>query len=213
MIRKLVLLFAACMLVAGLASAEVFKNFFCDGYGDMVGDVGSVVYTGSILGGDLAPGIWSVSIDDTGWPTDPGARWDYLWNTFYVYTPGSPSVWIATFDSPLLATRPVLYLEHTGHGSMSGVADMRFQYIDQDNDGVLDADECSGNGLSGMVIIIEDGVGEYASLCGNGSYQGGFTRDCDTHADHVQFQMSLALHDCGMGTEPASWGAVKALYQ
>ena len=213
MMKKLVIIFAACLLVAGATSADIPKSFFCDGNGNMVTDVGSVIYSGNILGGDLAPGTWSISIDDTGWPTDPGPRWDYLWTTFYVYAPGTPSVWVATFDTPLLATRPVLFLEHTGFGTMSGVADMRFQVTDWDADGELDPDECPGSGLSGMVIIIEDGTGDYAPYCGDGSYQGGFTRECATYDDHVQFQMSIDLYECGMATEQTSWGTIKALYQ
>jgi hypothetical protein len=213
MMKRLVLVFAACLLVAGVASADITVNFFCQGTGNMVADVGSVVYGGQIVGGDLAPGIWSISLDDTGWPVDPGPRWDYLWNTFYIYSPGSPSVWTATFDAPLLATRPTLYIEQTGVGSMSGVADMRFQFTDWDGDGVLDPDECAGDGLSGIVIIIEDGTGDFASQCGDGTYQGGYTRDCATWADDVQFQMGIDLYECGMATEQASWGAIKALYQ
>lgn len=213
MMKKLAIIFAACLLVAGAASADITVNFFCQGTGNMVADVGAVVYSGQIIGGDLAPGVWSIGIDDTGWPTDAGPRWDYLWNTFYIYEVGAPSVWTATFDAPLLATRPVLYIEHTGVGSMAGVADMRFQVTDWDGDGVLDPDECAGDGLSGIVIIIEDGTGDYAALCGDGTYQGGYTRDCALFDDDVQFQMSIDLYECGMATEPASWGAIKALYQ
>jgi hypothetical protein len=214
MMKRLVLVFAACLLMAGVATADMTVMFFTVGAGNMVADVGSVIYSGQIVGGDLAPGIWSIAIDDTGWPVDPGPRWDYIWNTFYEYDPaGSPPVWTATFDTPLLATRPELYIEETGVGSMSGVADMRFQVIDWDEDGVLDADECAGDGLSGVVIIIEDGTGYYAALCGDGTYEGGYTRDCGTFHDDVQFQMTIDLYGCGMATEPASWGAIKALYQ
>jgi hypothetical protein len=213
MMKRLVLVFAACLLVAGVASADITVDFFGIGTGNMVADIGAVVYSGQIVAGDLAPGIWSISLDDTGWPVDPGPRWDYIWNTFYVYEPGTPDVWTAVFDTPLLATRPLLYIEQTGVGSMSGVADMRFQVTDWDGDGVLDPDECAGDGLTGTVIIIEDGTGDFASLCGDGTYQGGYTRDCTTWHDDVQFQMSIDLYECGMATEPASWGAIKALYQ
>ena len=213
MMRKLVLVFAACLLMAGVANAQTYV-FFTFGSGNMVADVGNVVYSGQIVGGDLAPGIWSIAIDDAGWPVDPGPRWDYLWNTFYLYdAEGVPPVWTATFDAPLLATRPALYIEQTGVGSMSGVADMRFQVTDWDEDGELDPDECSGNGLSGIVIIIEDGTGDFAALCGDGTYQGGYTRDCSSWHDDVQFQMTIDLYGCGMANEPASWGAIKALYQ
>jgi hypothetical protein len=213
MMKKLAIIFVACMLAAGVASADETVSFFCLGTGNMVADVGNVVYSGQIVSGDLAPGTWSIAIDDAGWPVDAGPRWDYIWNTFYIYEAGAPSVWTATFDAPLLATRPLLYIEHTGTGSMSGVADMRFQVTDWDDDGVLDPDECAGDGLTGIVIIIEDGTGYYASLCGDGTYQGGYTRDCTIFTDDVQFLMTIDLYECGMATEPASWGAIKALYQ
>jgi hypothetical protein len=213
MMKRLVLVFAACMFAAGVASADMTLDFSCQGSGNMVADVGNVLYSGGITVGDLAPGLWSISIDDTGWPTDPGPRWDYIWNTFYEYDAGEfPPVWTATFDTPLLSTRPALFLDHTGFGTMSGVADMRFQVIDWDGDGILDPDDCAFGGLSGIVIIIEDGTGDYADQCGDGTYQGDYARDCSVYDDDVSFQMSVDLYPCGMATEPSSWGAIKALY-
>ena len=219
MMKKLVFVFAICVFAAGTASADFNVTFTGQGTGNMVYD-SPVVYTGPVIGGDLVPGTWTISIDDTGWPptTNPTARWDYIWNTFYEYTPANPpiipdAVWTATFDTPLTASRPALFLDHQGTGTMSGVADMRFQVIDADGDMVLDPDECDGDGLSGIVIIIEDGTDYYADQCGNGSYQGGYTRNCSTWDDNVVFQMSIDLWPCGMAAEPASWGAIKALYQ
>jgi hypothetical protein len=171
-----------------------------------------VIYSGAIDGGDLAPGTWLMDVDDTGWPptSTPGPRWDYLWTTYYIYDPG-PMIWTGTFDNNYL------FLEKTGTGTMQGTCDLTFQIIDMDGDGVLDPGECM-DGLSGAVIIIQDGTGAYAQLCGQGTYEGFYFRDCDEGSptymlDNVDFNMQLDLEDCGMATGPSTWSAVKSLFE
>jgi hypothetical protein len=202
----------AVLLIAGVAAAQEYHfEFQCDGVGNMLQD-SPPVYTGDIFSGDLAPGSWLIQIDDTGWPGtgDPVARWDYLYLNYYVYDPG-PGIWTGTFEDNYL------YVEKTGQGSMQGIASMEFQIIDFDYDGVIDPEECI-DGLSGAVIIIEDGTGIYATLCGQGTYQGGYDRDCyvanPTYGlDDVWFTMYLDLDECGMATEASTWSAVKSLFK
>lgn len=209
---KVLAIVGAILLVAGIAgAAEYHFEFQCTGQGNMVQD-SPPVYTGSINTGDLAPGTWLIEIDDTGWPgtADQAARWDHIWLTYYVYNPVA-FVWIGTFDDNYL------YIEKTGEGSMQGIASMEFQIIDFDMDGVMDPNECI-DGLSGAVIIIEDGTGIYATLCGDGTYQGGYDRDCyvanPTYMlDDVWFTMYLDLTECGMDTEASTWSAVKGLFR
>jgi hypothetical protein len=209
--KKVLVLAAAALLVAGVAAAQVHYEFHCAGSGNMVQD-SPPVYSGNIDGGDLAPGTWSMETDDTGWPSiaTPAARWDYIWLNYYVYDPG-PQIWTGFFDGN------ALFLEKTGQGTMHGICDMTFQIIDLDGDGVLDPEECM-DGLSGAVIIIEDGTGIYTHLCGDGTYEGFYFRDCDAGSptymlDDVNFNMQLDLEDCGMAAEPATWSAVKALFE
>jgi hypothetical protein len=199
---------AATLLLVGVAGAQVHYEFHCAGTGNMAQD-SPPIYTGAIDGGDLAPGTWMMEIDDTGWPStaDPAARWDYIFLNYYVYDPGQ-QIWTGVFDC-------VLDLERTGQGTMYGFCDLVFQIIDLNGNGTMDPEECM-DGLSGAVIIIEDGTGIYAHLCGDGTYEGFYFRDCNAGPtymlDNVDFNMQLDLEDCGMSVQPATWSAVKSLF-
>jgi hypothetical protein len=208
---KALIIVAATLLLVGVAGAQVHYEFHCVGTGNMVAD-SPPFYTGAIDGGDLAPGAWQMEvIEDGSWPStaDPAARWAYIWNTYYVYDPGL-LIWTGVFNC-------VLDLEKTGQGTMHGYCDLVFQVIDMNGNGVMDPEECM-DGLSGAVIIIDDGTGIYAHLCGDGTYEGFYFRNCDTGSpsymlDNVDFNMQLDLEDCAMGTEPATWSAVKNLFK
>jgi hypothetical protein len=206
---KVLAIVAATLLLVGVAGAQVHYEFHCAGTGNMAQD-SPPIYTGAIDGGDLAPGTWMMEIDDTGWPStaDPAVRWDYIFLNYYVYDPGQ-QIWTGVFDC-------ILDLERTGQGTMHGFCDLVFQIIDLNGNGTMDPDECM-DGLSGAVIIIEDGTGIYAHLCGDGTYEGFYFRDCDAGPtymlDDVDFNMQLDLEDCGMSVQPATWSAVKSLFK
>jgi hypothetical protein len=215
--KKLLVAVAATLLLVGVASAQVHFEFHCTGTGNMVQDE-PIIYGGQIDGGDLAPGAWQMDYPTSvsgswpapGGPTDPNGRWAHIFTNYYVYDPG-PRVWTGFFDNFWL------YLEKTGQGSMQGTCDMTYQIIDMDGDGVLDPNECM-DGLSGAVIIIQDGTGIYVNLCGDGTYEGFYFRDCvlgnPTYMlDQVDFNMQLDLEDCAMANEASTWGAVKALFE
>jgi hypothetical protein len=209
--RKVFIAMAASLLLVSLAGAQVHFEFHCTGQGNMVKD-SPVEYDGLIDGGDLAPGEWKITVPTPGWPPvgDDAVRWDYIWVNYYVYDPGL-MLWTGFFDVN------TLFLDKTGDGTMSGTCDMTFQIIDFNGNGVLDPDECM-DGLSGAVIIIDDGTGDYAHLCGDGTYEGFYFRDCFEGSptymvDDVDFNMQLDLQDCGMSADPSTWGAVKGLFR
>jgi len=210
--RKVLIATAAVLLLAGFASAApITYSFHCAGTGNMVKD-SPVVYSGNIDTGDLAPGIWTMTIDDAGWPAvgDDAARWAYLYSTYYTYDPVG-FLWDGFFQQNLL------YLNKTATGVMNGDCDMSIQIIDFNMNGIIDGNECF-DGLSGAVIIIQDGTGAYAQLCGNGTYNGSYFRDCAEASptymlDNVDFNMQLDLEDCAMGAEASTWGAVKGLFR
>lgn len=208
--KKVFVFFAAALLVAGTASAYQTYTFHCDGFGNMVAQQ-PPVYTGGITGPDLSPGDWTMTLMTSGWPGigDPAARWAYIWSNYYALTYDDFfCIWTGTFDCEL-------DLVHTGVGTMNGICDLTFQILDGDCDQILDPEECS-DGLSGAVIIIHEGTGAYAELCGNGSYSGNYYRNCtepDYMLDEVHFDMELLLDECGMGTDLSTWGAVKALFR
>jgi hypothetical protein len=210
--KKVLVMFAVALLVAGVAYAQVHFEFHCTGSGNMVKTGDPVVYSGPIDGGDLAPGTWLMEVDDSGWPPvgDDAVRWDYIWINYYTYDPAN-FIWTGTFENNYL------YLEKTSVGSMTGISDLNFQIIDMDMDGIVDPGECM-DGLSGAVIIIQDGTGPYAQLCGQGTYEGFWFRDCDPVSptymfDNVDFNMQLDLDDCGMANSPSTWSAVKSLFE
>ena len=211
--KKVLVAVAVLMLACGVANAWVEYDFFCEGTGNMV-KTSPVVYGGSVYAGALAPGTWTITVPDAGWPSiaDPAGRWSHIWSTYYEY---NPATWIWTGEFQLCS----LYLVHTGAGTMRGTCSVNFQVQDFNKNGILDSDECM-DGFSGAVIIINEGTGNYAELCGNGSYSGFYARSCDLAPsdpdymlDVVDFEMLLWLDECGMGTEPATWGAVKALFR
>jgi hypothetical protein len=209
--RKVLIATAAVLLLAGVASAQVTYSFHCAGTGNMVKD-SPVVYSGNIDTGDLAPGIWTMMIDDAGWPAvgDDAARWAYIFANYYTWDPIG-GLWAGEFE------QNILYLEKTNIGAMNGDALMTISIIDYNGNGIIDENECF-DGLSGAVIIIEDGTGAYAQLCGNGTYNGSYFRDCDELSatymlDNVDFNMQLDLLDCGMSTEASTWSAVKGLFR
>jgi hypothetical protein len=208
--RKVLIAAAAVLLLAGVASAQVTYSFHCAGQGNMVKD-SPVVYAGNIDTGDLAPGVWTMTIDDAGWPAvgDDAARWAHIFANYYTYDPGA-FLWDGFFQQNML------YLEKTAIGTMTGDADMSLQIIDFNMNGIIDNNECF-DGLSGAVIIIQDGTGAYAELCGNGTYNGSYFRDCagttEYMLDNVDFNMQLDLQDCAMSTEASTWSAVKGLFR
>jgi hypothetical protein len=211
---KALVIALAVMLVSGVAGAFTQYEFTCVGHGKMAVE-SPVIYHGDIIGGDL-DGTWQITVPDAGWPSigDPAVRWTYIWDNYYApnYSCAPDCIWTATFDDC------GFYLVHTGQGTLRGVGDITFQIMD-DGNGIVDPWECA-DGVSGAIIVINEGTGRYAELCGNGSYSGFYARTCelvpgqpDYMYDDVNFIMTLWLEECGMATDASTWGAVKALFR
>jgi len=209
-----VLAIVAVAAVVLTSPAFGFISYNGVGTGDFLAS--PIVFEGNMAPpGDIETGLWRITIPDVGWPTEPVAREQYIWNTYYAgnYTPGTPGYWTGRFDVPL---NP-LYIQDDAPapdgGTMSGVCELEITFSDNGEVGVLDGDDgCSGS-LSGLVIIINDGTGAYDGLCGDGNYFGSFAKDCPNSSETWNFGMYLWLYDCSTPVESTTWGAVKALYQ
>lgn len=174
------------------------------------------VLSGAALIDYVDVGSWSITMTDTGWPTDPVEREQYIWNTFYApyYIATPPARWIGHFDASTQAALNGYFVDHTGVGTMVGVCSVMIQVDDLDGDGVLDEEEwCQPSSLSGAVILIREGTGRYDGYCGEGYYFG--TRDiqCPDTYESFSYGVDIWLEPCPSAVENESWGAIKALYQ
>jgi hypothetical protein len=214
--RAFMIVTAALLMVAQAAVAEeTFVWFYGLGAGDFMNN--PPVFTGPMDGGGMiTDGSWTITINDTGWPTD-GTRYDYIWNTFFAgnYVPGTPSVWTGYFDTAhgLPAMNTIAIVDNTNGGTMSGVCSVQIEVQDMDNDMVLDEGEFCTGSLAGIVVIIRNGTGCYDGMCGTGNYYGTYVKACPGTAEDWNFGMYLWLDDCSTPTENTSWGSIKALFQ
>jgi hypothetical protein len=220
--RALLIVLAVAALATAAYGQETFVWFYGAGIGDFMAS--PVVFGGAMdPGGDITDGSWSITIPDDTWPTDPAARQQYIWDTYFApnYSAGNPSFWTGYFDeahgdSLLNPLSIVNNAPAPDGGSMSGVCSVQMQVQDLNNNGVLDGEGefeefCSGS-LSGLVIIIRNGEGAYDGLCGTGNYFGSY-EGCFGLPQSWNYGMYLWLEDCTTPVEDATWGAIKALYQ
>jgi hypothetical protein len=216
--RAFMIVIAALLIVAQAAVAEeTFVWYYGLGTGDFMDS--PPVFTGPMdPSGMIEDGSWTITINDTGWPTTPPeTRYQYIWNTFFApnYVPGTPSVWTGYFDTAhgLPALNTIAIVDNTNVGTMSGVCSVQIGVQDLDNDMVLDEGEFCTGSLAGIVVIIRDGTGCYDGMCGTGNYYGTYVKACPGTAEEWNFGMYLWLEDCSTPTENTSWGSIKALFQ
>lgn len=209
-----IVLALALVAMASVASAD-FIWFTGVGYGDFM-DSPPTFSGGMAAPGDILDGSWTITVPDAGWPTEPVARESYIWNTFYAgnYEPGTPGFWKGYFDSSTNGEMNTLaIIDNTHVGTMSGITTLEIQVQDLNSNGVLDAGEfCSGS-ETGIVIIIRDGTGVYDGWCGNGNFNGSYTKNCPDSYETWNFGMYLWISDCSTPVETTTWGSIKALYQ
>ena len=176
------------------------------------------LYSGDIVSGDplVLGGTWWIRIDDSTWPpvSNPQARWDYLFNNFAVYDPGSFS-WTITLDAHSCATKPVWQIDHPTNGMMSGTLVVVMMFTDWNGNHVLDLEERTFGMFSGTLIVMKYGTGQFAGYCGDGSYNGALMNsDPGNWADdYVQGSCLLNLQDCHIGTQAATWTSIKDMFK
>jgi hypothetical protein len=214
-------LLAGVVLSPVCASAQLPQaltvQFEFDGFGNAM--INSLpVYAGSINAGDpLVLGAdWWIRIDDSTWPapSNPQARWDYLFNNFAVHDAQAFS-WTIVLDEHSCATKPVWEINHSTNGKMGGTLVVVLTFTDWDQDGILDIDERMFAVYSGNLIVMKYGTGMFAGYCGDGTFNGSLQNPDPANwaDDYVEGSCFLNLQNCQIGTREASWTAIKSMFK
>lgn len=116
-------------------------------------------YRGLIQTGNLSPGVWTLRIDDSTWPTNAPQRRNYLKANRYVHDAAN-QVFRATFTMDEASLQIIM-------------ADLQFDWVpvqltmeavDADNDGVFDNTELNGNQT--VFASVDASCGGSAPVCG-----------------------------------------------
>ncbi len=212
---------AAMLFCAGSVRAqfpdELFLEFDFEGFGNLV-LTSPPVYSGDVISGDsrIVGATWSIELDDTGWPpvSDPVARWNYIFNTFFTYN-ASYHFWTAVFDQNNLPAKPTWVVDHPVNGMMSGTLVVSSTFTDTNQDGVFDNDERMFGTFEGNLMVMKFGTGEFAKYCGAGSYNGAAMNNDPANwmDDYVNGHCILDLVNCQIGTQDKSWSSIKQMYR
>jgi hypothetical protein len=203
----------ALILVPAVAAAW---HFDYEMYGNILESPAR--YDGSLTsGGD---GTIEIVIDDTDWPSDPGERFDYLWETYFEpnynsTTPGAYK-WVGSFSGRF-------YLEVTNalvgyNGWCEGGIYPKITIWDPNENGVLDDEEKWGENLfdARLSKFCDDGSGgEMACKFGSGSIASNyFSFKMPPEPDTLYNGSDLMLYEgCPSAATPGSWGSIKSLYK
>ncbi|UCF04873.1 MAG: hypothetical protein JSV33_13260 [bacterium] len=214
----LILIVLPCSVAAQDWPDTLFLEFDFEGFGNLVLD-SPPIYAGDITGGDwrvFPDGTWWLQIDDSEWPptSDPNARWDHIFNTYFIHDPGSFS-WTATFDNTTLPTKPTWEIQHPVNGTMGGTAIIVITFSDWDIDGILDPEERTFGVFSGTLLVMKFGTGNFSKYCGDGSYNGSLQNadPINFADDYVTGHCLLDLIDCSIGNDETSWSALKTRFK
>jgi hypothetical protein len=192
-----------------------------------------VTYEFSFLFG--MTGTWSFTIDDSLWPdpSDPDARFDYIWDTFfagnYDATPGAEA-WRGYFDGLTLPSTPTFEMDVLSTippnmvGTLGGNITITIQVRDFVADGVLsEAEKYNNLGFNCTLIISPSlGTGDFVNMCGTGSMAafaltGGdekrFNFVYPPDDDALELLGQMIIEPCPSPVEDSSWGTIKALYR
>lgn len=220
--RLFLFLTVALMLLPCAAYAQfpdtLLLEFDFEGLGNLVLD-SPPVYMNDIIAGSpqVVGGTWWWQIDDSAWPppSDPNGRWDYIFNNYFVYTPGPGANWTAVFDGNTLPAKPIWELSHPVNGTMGGTLVWTVTILDWNANGTLELDERTFGTFSGTILVMKYGTGNFAKYCGSGAFNGAYTNaDPLNYADDfLEGHTILDLINCMIGTEEASWSALKQMYR
>ena len=212
MIRHRVI--AAGMLLASLAASQASaqscgnKDFqlYSDASAQGLFVVGNSGYRGYIASGNMAPGTWTLAINDAGWPTTTNSRRNYLRDNKYTQYDATNRVFRATFPmtevSVMLAGSSLTF---------NGVAQVTLEAYDADNDGFLDSSELTG--AQTLIASVDASCGSGSPLCGGlGSANGGVSGTGGVNGAQPIIG-ALNTQTCATAVEETPWGKVKQVYR
>jgi hypothetical protein len=191
-------------------------------YGNILQSPAQYNLGGLISGGD---GTFEFTLDDTGWPLDPAARFDHIWATYFAanYDNSVPEAckWVGQIPGRFrveATNAPYGY-----NGWCEGSINAKITVRDLDADAVLDDEEKWADHLfDGRLSKLCDypsgdpGGGEMADKWGWGALASNyFSFKIPPQLDSLYNGGNLTLTPMGCETanSPASWSAVKALYK
>ncbi|UCE03225.1 MAG: hypothetical protein JSW67_03270 [Candidatus Latescibacterota bacterium] len=161
--------------------------------------VGKAGYVGFILGGNMAPGNWSMMFDESAWPTNSAERRDYL-KSMYTYD-GNGS-FVATFADVSM------HLEGA-ELAFDGTATVMLRVADGNGNGKLDGNEFDQPHT--LLAAIDMSCGSGTPLCGGrGDANGGV--DIDTVVTSA-ITGSLNTQSCATAVKDTPWTNVKSLFR
>jgi hypothetical protein len=163
-------------------------------------------YRGYITTGNMAPGVWKLRIDDSGWPTKTKQRRDYIMENFYVYDAVN-KVFRATFSMSEAAMQLInadLMFDWVP-------AQVTLEAVDADQDGVFDNTEFNGNQT--LIAAVDASCGTSAPLCGGQGNANGNVLGDGGVVQSSPLVGALLTQTCATPVEKPLWGDVKQLYR
>jgi hypothetical protein len=201
-----------CLLAA---SAAVGWNFDFQVSGTLLNSPAQ--YSGIFVsGGD---GTLQFTVNDTGWPTEPNARFDHIWATYFApnyYSTAGAEKWVGQFTGRF--SMNVSNAIPGYNGTCEGSITPKFTVRDLDADGILDEEEKDNwnNLLDGRLSKLCDdpSTGEMTCRRGTGALSSnGFAFKYPPDVNVLNGYGNLVLVSCPSADQPTSWGSIKSLYR
>lgn len=205
---------AAGMLVASLAASQAGAQscgnndfqLFSDATAQGLFVAGNSGYRGPIGSGNMSPGTWTLTINDTGWPSSANPRRNWLRSNKYTQYDATNRVFRATFsmtEVTVMLAGPSL--------TMYGLAQVTLEAPDTNNNAVLDNAEIDGPQT--LIASVDASCGSGSPLCGGlGNANGGVNGTSGVNGAQP-ITGALSTQTCATAVETAPWGQVKQVYR
>ena len=195
------------LLAASLASAQSCGNndfqLLSDASSQGLLVVGNSGYRGSIGSGNMSPGAWSITIDDTGWPTSTNTRRNYIKSTFYTYDATNH-----LFRAVFAMNKVQIQLVNAAM-VINGAAQLTLEAADANLNGTFDNTEF--NGAQAIIASVSAPCGTTTPVCGGpGTANGSVNGSGPVVSPLVG---ALTTQPCAVPVSDTIWGDVKELFR